>query len=65
MRSVIVLPPELRTSLKDMVEMVDFEATLRLVEQLRQQNEPLADALAELVNTYRFDILQELFKEIE
>ncbi len=34
-----------------------------VVDQIREHDEPLADALAGLVKTYRFDIIQELFDE--
>ena len=47
------------------VEAIALETTNSLIERVRQQNKPLADALAELVKNYRFDILQELFEEIE
>jgi signal transduction histidine kinase/DNA-binding response OmpR family regulator len=57
------LPEELRTELQQSVEEVDFERALRLIDQIGQQNALLAEALAELVKNYRFDILQALFEE--
>ena len=45
--------------------MIDFGRALRLIDQIRQQNMPLADALAELVKNYRFDTLQAFFGEKE
>jgi CheY-like chemotaxis protein len=58
------LPNELQTGLQQAVERIDLTATKRLIEQIRQHNPALADTLAELVNNYRFDRLQELFEEI-
>lgn len=59
------LPNELRVSLQEAVETIDMERTNSIIEWIRGQNEPLANALAELVKQYRFDMLQELFEEIE
>jgi len=59
------LPEELRVSLQEAVERADFEMTINVIDQIRQHNTPLADALAELVKGYRFDTLQALFEETE
>jgi signal transduction histidine kinase len=61
--SLATLPHELRAGLQEAVEAIDFDMVLSLIEQIRQQNEPMARALAELVTQYRFDILQALFEE--
>ncbi len=53
------LPAELRTELKSAVDVVDFEETLEVIEKIQAQDEAIAEALADLVNQYRFDRLQE------
>jgi CheY-like chemotaxis protein len=62
--AIAMLPDELRTGLRQAVEVIDMERANSLIEQIRQQDEPLAEVLAELVKNYRFDILQELFEKI-
>ena len=47
------------------IEELNVDMTRRLIDQICQQNKPLADALAELVEDFRFDILQKLFENIE
>jgi CheY-like chemotaxis protein len=59
------LPKELRTELQQAAEEVAFDRALGLIDQIRQQNVSLAEALAELVKNYRFDILQAWFEKIE
>jgi signal transduction histidine kinase/CheY-like chemotaxis protein len=61
--AIAALPEELRTELQQAVEEVDFDRALRVIDQIHQQNESLAEALAELVKNYHFDILQALFEE--
>jgi signal transduction histidine kinase len=63
--ALAALPNELRADLQQAIEVLDVGMTHCLIDQIRQQNEPLADALAEFVKHYRFDILQELFENIE
>jgi CheY-like chemotaxis protein len=63
--TLAALPDELRIGLQQVIEVIDIEGITSLIERIRQQNEPLAEALAELVKNYRFDTLQELFEEIE
>jgi len=62
--TVAALPDKLRISLQDAAEAADLDMALSLIEQIREQNEPLAETLAELVKNYRFDILQALFEDI-
>jgi len=62
--ALAALPEELQTELQQAIEVIDMERANSLIERVRQQNEPLANALAELVKNYRFDILQELFEKI-
>ncbi len=59
------LPQELRIELQQAAEIIDIETAHTLIEQVRQYNATLADALMKLVNTYRFDTLQELFESEE
>ena len=63
--ALAVLSEDLRTELQQAVEAVDFNKALSLIEQIRQHNESLADALVDLVKHYRFDTLQDLFEELE
>ncbi len=57
------LPDTLVTELQQAVETLDIKMTQTLIDQIRQQNTPLADALAALVKNYRFDTLQALFED--
>ena len=57
------LPKEVVTELQEAVEDLDVQAVNRSIDRIRQQNNPLAEALAELVKRYRFDALQELFEK--
>ena len=60
--AVILTPAALRSSLQEAAETLDVEQTLTVLAEIRPQNAPLADALAELVQHYRFDTLQSLFE---
>jgi CheY-like chemotaxis protein len=59
------LPIELVSALREAIDALDIDTTNRIIDQIRQQNKPLATALAELAGGYRFDTLQELFEEGE
>lgn len=61
--TLAMLPDELRTNLQQAAEMIDLEMITTLIDQIRQQNEPLAEALTGLVKNYRFDMLQALFED--
>ncbi len=56
------LPEELRDTLKTAAERTDPKRSNAVIDRIRKRDEPLADALAELVKTYHFDIIQELFE---
>ena len=56
------LPDELRVGLQHAVEVIDMEMAKNLITRIREHNRPLAEALTELVNNYRFDVLQALFE---
>jgi signal transduction histidine kinase len=56
------LPEELRKNVHEAVDMLDTDRVYSLLGQIRQQNEPLAESLEELVKAYRFDLLQGLLK---
>ena len=56
------LPDRLIAALQEAVESLDVEMTRRVIEQIHQQDEPLAQTLAEAVENYRFDTLQALFE---
>jgi CheY-like chemotaxis protein len=57
------LPGELQTALRQAAVELNFDATRAIIEQIRPQNELLAEALRELTNRYRFDKIEELFGE--
>ncbi len=54
------MPEELTAALKTSAERTDPKRSNAVINRIREHDEPLADALAELVRTYRFDIIQEL-----
>ena len=58
--ALAALPDEWLTALRDAAEETDPEAANAAIRRIREQDEPLAEALAALVKTYRFDIVQEL-----
>lgn len=51
------------SKLRQAVESLNVNAANRSIEQIRQQNARLAEALAELVNGYRFDVLQQFLEK--
>jgi CheY-like chemotaxis protein len=63
--ALATLPKALLAELQRAVEALDINATKHIIEQIRQQNELLADTLSELVKRFRFDLLQALFEKIE
>jgi two-component system sensor histidine kinase/response regulator len=54
------LPAEWVDKLYQAATQADGDRVLRLIEEIRPQNEPLADALAGLARDFRFDILMNL-----
>ncbi|MCP4942728.1 MAG: PAS domain S-box protein, partial [Planctomycetaceae bacterium] len=61
--ALAALPEEWLTALRDAADETDPSAANVVIQRIREQDEPLADALAALVKTYRFDIVQELLIE--
>jgi CheY-like chemotaxis protein len=59
------LPEEWLVALQDAAEDLNPRAANEVINQIREQDEPLAKALSGLVKTYRFDTLQALFEETE
>ena len=57
------LPDEVYTELQQAVNTANLKVMQRLIERIRKQNVSLANTLTALVNQFRFDILQSLFKE--
>ena len=62
--ALATLPEQWRADLKTAIQVLDLETTVELIEQIRQQHAPIADALSELVRSYRFDVLQTLVTEM-
>ncbi|MDM8541484.1 response regulator [Desulfococcaceae bacterium HSG9] len=58
------LPEEQRTALKISAIRTDPKGSNATIDRIREHDKPLADALTELVKTYRFDIIQELFQDV-
>jgi CheY-like chemotaxis protein len=63
--SLATLPETWRAELQQTIEMLDVTTANKLIEQIRPQDAALANALADLVKNYRFDILQELLEAKE
>jgi len=59
------LPDDVIANFRRVALIADLQEAMRLTEQIRSENEPLADALAELVRNFSFDTLQKLFKKGE
>ncbi len=57
------LPEELLATLKTAAERTDPKGSNMAIDHIREHDKPLADSLSELVRTYRFDIIQELFEK--
>ncbi len=62
--ALAALPEKLRAELQQAVEAIDIERANSLIKRIRRQDDPLGDALAELVKNYRFDILQSVFEKL-
>jgi predicted transcriptional regulator len=54
------LPKEMVMKFKTSVEALEIDMAINVIEEIREQNQPLADALQKLVEEYRFDTLQKL-----
>ena len=54
------LPEDLVMKFKTSVKTLEMDMALNVIEEIREQNRPLADALQKLVKEYRFDTLQKL-----
>ncbi|MCP4717501.1 MAG: response regulator, partial [Deltaproteobacteria bacterium] len=61
--ALATLPQELFTALQSAAEKASLTETKALINDLRMYDKALADALAQLLREYRFDILQELFEK--
>ena len=57
------LPDDLTVALKIAAERTDPKGSNAAIDRIRKHDEPLAAALAGLVKTYRFDIIQELSEQ--
>ena len=57
------LPEEWLVALRDAAEKLNPRTANAIIQSIREQDEPLAQALFGLVKTYRFDSLQALFEE--
>jgi CheY-like chemotaxis protein len=59
------LSQEILTQLKASVATLEMDTVLAVIEDIREQNQPLAEALKQLVEGYRFDKLQKLLEGIQ
>ncbi|MDM8544160.1 two-component regulator propeller domain-containing protein [Desulfococcaceae bacterium HSG9] len=58
------LPDDVLAGLRKAANINDIETVKCFIEQVRGLNRPVADAIAELMDDYRFDILQEVFERM-
>ena len=56
------LPQLTLQSLQHATRLIDLDALSALIDDMRQQHQPTADALMELVSHYQFDILHQLLE---
>jgi CheY-like chemotaxis protein len=59
------LPEDVLAEFRNAVEGIDLDRAHCIIDRIRLQNAPLAEALAELVKEYRFDVLQALFAKVK
>jgi len=59
------MPADWVTSLHQAATQLDADVILNLLDQIREQNAPLADALVGLVRDFRFDAIMALTKDTE
>jgi DNA polymerase III gamma/tau subunit len=62
--ALTALPADRVSELNQAAAQADGELALNLVEQIRSQHPSVADALANLIRNYRFDIIVTLTQEI-
>ena len=62
--ALAALPDDVLAGLQKAAEAADIETVMRLIELIRGLNRPVADTLAELMDDYRFDILQAVFEKM-
>jgi PAS domain S-box-containing protein len=58
------LPKELVMKFKTSVAALEMDMALNVIEEIREQNKPLANALQNIAEEYRFDTLQELLDQV-
>jgi CheY-like chemotaxis protein len=63
--ALLALPEDLRDDLWHSVEAVDTTTLSEVIKRIYQHNQLLAEAIAKLMDSYRFDLLQTLFEELE
>ncbi len=61
--SLAALPAEVLTELREAVTGLDSEESRKIIARIREDHPQLAEVLEKLVDTYRFDILQEYLEE--
>ncbi|GAK49529.1 PAS fold family [Candidatus Moduliflexus flocculans] len=61
--ALIALPDEIQAGLRDAVNQADMELAQAMIARIRPLNTPLADALTDLVENYRFDTLLALLQD--
>jgi CheY-like chemotaxis protein/anti-sigma regulatory factor (Ser/Thr protein kinase) len=61
-KAIDSLSAELRADIKKAAEAIDIDRAMVIVSRIRERDQAWADALAELLNSYRFDTLQKLFE---
>lgn len=59
------LPKEMVVKFKESVTALEIDTALTVIEEIKKQNKPLAEALKKLAEEYRFDTLQKLLDQSE
>ena len=59
---LLTLSPLTIQSLQHAAQVIDLDALTELIDEIRRQNQPLADALTELVTHYQFEVLHQLLE---
>ena len=63
--TLAMLPADLRNNLYEVIEPIDVDRAVSLIDRIRQHNALLTEAVTELVDNYRFDLLQEWVEPIK
>ncbi len=63
--AMAALPDDLKNELRDSVERLNIEDTIKIIERIKEYNKPLSHELTGLVKEVRLDILQSILNGVE